>query len=101
MSINNVLTAGELPLQLAKKFKQARLNRNHSRAKAALLTGVPEGTLRGFETKGQISLRQFIMLCHGYAELSAFDGLFPEAQAHSIDQLLSNGHRPQRKRGRS
>ena len=83
---------------LAQKFKQARLAQNHSRASAARQTGVPEATLRGFETSGKISLHQFLMLCHVYGELGLCDQLFPDKTPLTMDELLSE--KPKRQRGR-
>jgi HTH-type transcriptional regulator/antitoxin HipB len=98
MSIINFTTPGEMQTQLAQKFKLARLAQNHSRASAATLTGVPEATLRAFETTGKISLRQFLMLCHVYGELNQCETLFPDKTPMSMDELLADI--PKRQRGR-
>jgi transcriptional regulator with XRE-family HTH domain len=100
MLINLLITPGEIQLQLAELFKTARLAQGHSRSKAAKLTGVPDATLRKFENEGQISLRQFLMLCHAYGDLGAADQLFPPRPIHSMDDLLQADSKP-RQRGRS
>ncbi|MFT5163889.1 MAG: hypothetical protein ACI9FJ_002486 [Alteromonadaceae bacterium] len=101
MSINKLLTPGERQAQLAAQFKQARLDLSHSRAKAAKLSGVPVATIRGFETKAQISLRQFLMLCHVYGDIGATEPLFPPKSAQTMAQLLAEQDKPKRLRGRS
>jgi len=101
MSVIVLDSPGETQQQLALSFKRARLNLAHSRSKAARLTGVPEATLKNFETKGQISLRQFVMLCHVYGDLAAFKQLFPEQEPQTIEQLLELENKPKRQRGRS
>ncbi|MFT4925876.1 MAG: hypothetical protein ACI8WB_001971 [Phenylobacterium sp.] len=101
MSINQLLTPGEVQTTLAVQFKRARLELGHSRAKAAKLSGVPEATLRGFETKAQISLRQFLMLCHVYGDMAASEQLFVPKPALTMDQLLAAEAKPKRIRGRS
>lgn len=101
MLINKLSTSGEVQSHIAQKFKHARLDRGHSRAKAAALTGVPESTLRAFETKAEISLRQFIMLCHVYGDLIAFEHLFPEEVPQTMEQLLATNRKPDRQRGKS
>ena len=101
MSIINLLTPGEIQSLLAKQFKMARLEHKHSRAKAAKLSGVPEATLRAFETRAQISLRQFLMLCHVYGDLAASKKLFPEKPIMTMDQLLASETNKKRQRGRS
>lgn len=101
MLVNSLLTPGDTQKSLAAKFKGARLDRGHSRSKAAKLTGVPEPTLRDFETKFRISLRQFLMLCHVYGELSACEQIFPEPEIKSMKDLLATSSKPKRQRGRS
>jgi len=101
MSINKFSTPGEIQTSLANQFKNARLERKHSRAKAAKLSGVPESTLRAFESKEQISLRQFLMLCHVYGDLTSTELLFPEKPILTMDQLLANETTQKRQRGRS
>ncbi len=98
MSITSFTTPGEMQTQLAQTFKRSRLAQNHSRASAATLTGVPEATLRAFEISGKISLRQFLMLCHVYGELSHCEALFPDKTPMSMDELLAD--KPKRQRGR-
>ena len=101
MSINKLLTPGETQTALAAQFKHARLAVGHSRAKAAKLSGVPEATLRGFETKAQISLRQLLMLCHVYGDLASCERLFPVKPILTMNQLLAAETKPPRQRGRS
>lgn len=101
ISINELLIPGEVQTKLANSLKNARLERTHSRAKAAKLTGVPESTLKSFERTGQISLRQFLMLCHVYGDLSATELLFPQKQHRTIEDVLKHQTKPKRQRGRS
>ena len=101
MSIIDFDSPGEIQQQLALSFKQARLNLAHSRTKAAKLSGVPAATIKSFETNGQISLRQFVMLSHVYGDMSAFKHLFPEQEPQTLDQLLTLNNKPKRQRGRS
>ena len=101
ISINELRTPGEIQTNLARVFKEARLQQTHSRSKASKLTGVPESTLKSFETTGQISLRQFIMLCHVYGDLSATELLFPKKPPTSIEDFLHKNKKSKRQRGRS
>jgi len=101
MTTSYLLIPGEIQTSLAEQFKQARLQLGHSRSKAAKLSGVPEPTLRVFETQAKISLRQFLMLCHVYGDLAATKQLFPSKQIISIKQLLDDETKPKRQRGRS
>ena len=94
-------TPGEIQLSLAESAKQARLSQNHSRKTAAELSGVPMETLKRFENTGEISLRQFLMLCQTYGDFSAVEHFFPKKQAQTIDELFEDENKPKRQRGRS
>ena len=101
VSINLLLTPGDVQHTLSEHFKRARLDKAHSRTKAAELSGVPSATIRKFETSGQISLRQFLMLCHVYGDIAQLNGVFTIPIPQTMDQLLSQEKQPMRQRGRS
>ena len=101
ISVNQLLMPGEIQTQLAQNFKKKRLEQAHSRSKAAKLTGVPEATLKAFERTGQISLRQFLMLCHVYGDLSATHLLLPQKTRLTMEDLLTSKPPSPRQRGRS
>ncbi len=50
---------------------------------------MPSPTLRRFETTGEISLRQFLMLCAAYGDMSAASALLPEPGPATMDELLA------------
>ena len=85
----SVNTPSETQANLGLQLKTRRKWSNHSRAEAARLSGVPTPTIRRFEDSGEISLRQFLMLCHAYGDLSLFDHVFPQPAAKSIDELVA------------
>lgn len=74
---------------LAAALRQRRRARKHSRKKAAEVSGVPAPTIRRFETTGEISLRQFLMLCAPYGDLKSAEALFPEPGPATMDELLA------------
>ena len=90
--IDNILSKWmsphEVQQSLAAAFKSRRRSRKHSRREASIRTGVPEATIRRFENTGEISLRQFLMLCHIYGDLAATDSLLPKPAPLSMDELL-------------
>ncbi len=56
------VTAPDLQKQLANAVRERRRKRKWSRQKLADRSTVPASTIKKFETTGQISLRQFILL---------------------------------------
>jgi hypothetical protein len=85
LSIN---TPYETQLELAKKHKLKRKWLNHSRKHAAKITGVPESTIRRFEDSGEISLKQFLMLCNIYWDLATYENAFSKPEARTMDELV-------------
>lgn len=79
----------EVQDHLATALRQRRRARKHSRHKAAEVSGVPAPTIRRFETTGEISLRQFLMLCAPYGDLKNAEALFPEPGPATMDELLA------------
>ena len=79
----------EVQDHLAAALRQRRRSRKHSRQKAAEVSGVPAPTIRRFETTGEISLRQFLMLCAPYGDLERAEALFPEPGPATMDELLA------------
>ncbi|PCJ46272.1 MAG: transcriptional regulator [Gammaproteobacteria bacterium] len=74
--------------QLSIALKKKRKWMKHSRDKAAQLSGVPAPTIRRFEDSGDISLRQLLMLCQVYDDLSSFDNIFSLPKARTMDELI-------------
>ena len=62
MSLLTLLTPSDLQSQLADAVRSRRKEKKWSREVLAERSSVPAPTIRKFETTGQISLRQFIML---------------------------------------
>ena len=79
----------EVQDHLAEALRQRRRARKHSRQKAAEVSGVPSATLRRFETTGEISLRQFLMLCAAYGDLAHAFELLPEPEPATMAELLA------------
>ena len=86
-------TSREVQNHLAAALRQRRRARKHSRQEAAKVSGVPAPTIRRFETRGEISLRQFLMLCAFYGDLKHAEGLFPEPGPATMDELLATHDR--------
>ena len=87
--LSNISTPNELQGRLATALRTVRRSKKHSRKEASLRSGVPESTIRRFESTGEISLRQLLMLCDIYGDLAAAETLFPAPTASTMDELLA------------
>ena len=65
----SLYTAYDLQMDLKEFIKSARKKDKLSVQKMALLSGVPYATIRKFESTGNISLRQFLMLYEAIGDL--------------------------------
>ena len=90
MSKLSLVTATDVQDKLATTVRRLRKQKKLSRRLLAERSTVPESTIKKFETSGQISLRQFILLWQCVDELSRLDGLcrIPEPVPRSIDEVL-------------
>jgi len=86
LSIKNL---HEMRLSLGRELRQARKLRKHSRDEAGRRSGVPAPTIRRFESTGEISLRQFLMLCEVYGDLSAMESVLSQPEASTMDELIA------------
>lgn len=84
-------TPANVQHQLAGAVRERRKDRQLSRAGLARLSTVPAPTIRRFETTGEISLRQFILLWHCLDGLSGLSALAAERppMPRSIDEVLA------------
>ena len=87
----SLLTAADVQQHLAATIRKKREQQKLSRRVLAERSTVPEPTIKKFETTGQISLRQFILLWQCVDRLESLDALSkisPEAP-RSIDEVLN------------
>ena len=98
MSIN-LNTATDIQKLLATQCKALRLQKNYKRLTLSQRSGVPEPTLRRFETTGEISLRQFLMLVQALGQLSVFENCL-KPPLKNIAALVALEAAEHRSRGR-
>ena len=90
MALLSLLTATDVQQQLAEAVRLRRKQLKLSRQALAERSTVPAPTIKKFETTGQISLRQFILLWQcvdrldGLAELAKT----PRPKPRSIEEVL-------------
>ncbi len=89
-SLLSLLTATDVQDRLAKSVRVRRRERGLSRGALAERSTVPASTIKRFETTGQISLRQFILLWQSLDELQRLAALAdaPEAGPRTIEEVL-------------
>lgn len=81
---------------IAARAKIRRLAENLSRRSLAARSGVPESTIKRFETTGHIALDSLLRLASILDGLDEFGALFPEKPPVSMDQVSPT----RRRRGR-
>lgn len=89
-------TPHDMQLTLAEKARRRRLDYNLTQAELSEKSGVSLGSLRRFETSGEISLASFLAISQVLGELTAFGNLFNEPERHSLFEKQP----PKRKRSR-
>ena len=82
------ISASEAQASLSKKAKERRKWLKYSRGKASEVSGVPASTIRKFESTGEISLRQLLMLLQAYGDLSVMNSAFENPPAKTMDELI-------------
>lgn len=90
----SLTTAADVQRQLAAQTRQRRRDRKLSRRALAELSTVPAATIKRFETTGQISLRQFLLLWQCVGDLDQL-ALLAEPAAlppRTIDEVLAQDH---------
>lgn len=90
MSLLSLLTPTDVQEQLVAAVKARRRAKKWSRQTLAERSSVPASTIKKFETTGQISLRQFILLWQAVDQLENLISLTKEAEAMpvSINEVL-------------
>ena len=97
MSELSLLTAADVQQSLCVWLKQQRKLLKLSRAGLAERSTVPVSTIKKFETTGQISLRQFLLLWQSLGDLASLQHLTEASRVEaglaplSIEEVLKSG----------
>lgn len=89
-------TPVEVMTELAGRIKTKRLNLNLTQEGIALRSGVSLGSLKRFESTGQISLESLLKLAHAVNALSDFEDIFQES--NSPQSLFLSREEPKKRR---
>lgn len=74
--VNNLISPLDIRVSIADRFKRIRLDQNVSQEQLAERSGVSLGSLRRFESKGEISLKSLVRLAISLNRAQDFDLLF-------------------------
>ena len=94
-----LLSSREVALQLAKRLRQLRLERNWKQETLAERSGVSLGSLRRFEYSGEISLKNLLNLCVVLGRLDEFTHLLEAETARTMKELEAMQSSRTRQRG--
>ena len=88
----SLLTPSDMQHRFAAAVRRSRRERKLSRQTLARLSTVPASTIKRFETTGQISLRQFLLLWQCVDRLDRLAELCepPPRMPTSIDEVLAS-----------
>ena len=88
----SLLTPTDLQQRFAAAIRQGRRERKLSREALSRISTVPASTIKRFETTGQISLRQFLMLWQCVDRLNRLAAICepPPRLPTSIDEVLAS-----------
>ncbi|GEM56590.1 transcriptional regulator [Flavobacterium branchiophilum] len=79
----------EVLLEIAKRQVKMRKSKRFTQQEVATRAGVSLGSLKRFETTGQISLESLLKLAHFFDCLTDFDLLFYREDTSEIEKLFS------------
>jgi len=93
-------TPEEVRQSLAKRFKALRLRKGWKQETLATRSGVSLGSLKRFESLGEVSLSRLLRLAHALGCLDAFNQLAETPTVSSMAELEREATESPPKRGR-
>ena len=97
MALTHALySPGELARQVAENARALRLAQDMSRKSLAARSGVPEATIKRFETTGRIAFESLVLLADALGTGDRLQSLFAASHPASLDEI----RRGARQRGR-
>ncbi|MDR0852989.1 MAG: helix-turn-helix transcriptional regulator [Clostridiales Family XIII bacterium] len=85
---------------VASRVRQRRLELNLTQKGLAERAGIPLATYRRFESIGEISLRNLVLIATAFGMVDGILNLFAERRYENIDEVITYRARAPRKRGR-
>ena len=94
----HLMSSNEIALALAQRLRARRLAQKWTQVGLAQRSGVSLGTLKRFESTGQISLASLLQLAQALDALAGIEALFQPPAYQTLDDVLQVDE-PKRKRG--
>ena len=91
----------ETACDIAKRAKQCRLQMNITQKELAERSGVSFGSVKRFEQKGEISLKNLLHIAVVLRSMNEFGQLFQAEPYRSIDEMLKQKKTDKTKRERA
>ena len=85
-------TAEEIDMKLAGRIRGIRKRRSISQKKLSEMSGVSYGSIKRFETTGQISLLSLTKLAFALNEVDEIRNLFTDVPYRSIQEVINEGN---------
>lgn len=100
MNEYSLQTPEKVSTTLAERFRELRLVKGWKQSTLADRSGVSLGSLRRFESTGQVSLQNLLKLAFALNRLDDFGRVFEAPPARSIAELEALDKKTTRQRGR-
>ncbi len=84
-------TTDEIILNVAKRFKKIRKSKGITQIELSKMSNVSYGSIKRFETKGEISLESLTKLCVALDIVDNICKLFTEVTFSSINEVIRYG----------
>ena len=98
--IPDAFNPGAIAKAIATRFRERRLEMNHTQQSLATKAGVSLGSLKRFENSHEISLKHLLMLAVVMDDTAEFDALFSTPHYQSIKEVLKMKESKKRQRGK-
>ncbi len=85
-------TEEEIDLALAKRLQEIRKRRSLSQQQLAAMSGVSFGSVKRFETSGEISLKSLTRIAMSLGCTDEIKGLFQEIPYRSINEVVKEAN---------
>lgn len=99
--MTSFLSPKEVAGDIARRAKQRRLQMNITQKELAERSGVSFGSVKRFEQKGEVSLKNLLQIAVVLRALDEFGQLFETDSYRSIDEMLEQKRANKRERARS